>query len=54
MSATKAREDGKGDEVVIDLDAPSIGETWKAMVKLLDSKKVKAVSQHVCSFGSSC
>ncbi|ORY89807.1 NADP-dependent oxidoreductase domain-containing protein [Leucosporidium creatinivorum] len=43
MSATAAREDGKGQEVVIDTEAPSIAETWKAMVKLLDSGKVKAI-----------
>lgn len=45
MSATTAREDGKGQEVIIDTEAPSIAETWKAMVKLLDTGKVKAVSE---------
>lgn len=42
MSATKKTEDGK-EEVVIDTECPSIGETWKEMVKLLDTGKVKAV-----------
>ncbi|KZO90912.1 Aldo/keto reductase [Calocera viscosa TUFC12733] len=34
---------GKGNKVVIDTEAPGIAKTWGAMVKLLETKKVKAI-----------
>ncbi|KAK7044132.1 hypothetical protein VNI00_007849 [Paramarasmius palmivorus] len=44
LSATRTRNDGSGEsEVIIDTEAPSIAETWKAMVSLLQTGKVKAI-----------
>ncbi|KAF5371310.1 hypothetical protein D9758_004209 [Tetrapyrgos nigripes] len=44
LSALRPRNDSSGEmETIIDTDAPSIAETWKAMVKLLDTGKVKAI-----------
>ncbi|KAM0753523.1 Aldo/keto reductase [Meredithblackwellia eburnea MCA 4105] len=43
LSTKQARADGKGEEVVIDTEAPSITDTWLAMVKLLKGGKVKAI-----------
>ncbi|EEB91522.1 hypothetical protein MPER_10102 [Moniliophthora perniciosa FA553] len=44
LSATRSRVDDSGErEVVIDTEAPSIAETWKTMVALLKSGKVRAI-----------
>lgn len=44
LEPVRPRNDGSGEmEKVIDTEAPSLSETWKAVVKLLDTGKVRTV-----------